>query len=210
MQESSNATFAPQIHRTVDQGETWSCSPQWCQRDIECCTRNTLGSEGKRRCKESYQKMHHMQKIWGETIHCSPPPLPWLAHRSCLWGTVFHVHGDRFCGTTLCQFCVTWETQQSILLPVYINTCCPPWVNWEFDSHLFLTSIPEDLLAEEDFQQSCWRTMRKPLSPHQWMLRRFQGLAKWSSILRTDKLMGSSSWNESLGGVVSGRDSCVV
>ena len=140
----------------------------------------------------------------------APPPLPWLAHRSCLWGTVFHVHGDRFCGTTLCQFCVTWETQQSILLPVYINTCCPPWVNWEFDSHLFLTSIPEDLLAEEDFQQSCWRTMRKPLSPHQWMLRRFQGLAKWSSILRTDKLMGSSSWNESLGGVVSGRDSCVV
>ena len=32
-------------------------------RDIECCTRNTLGSEGKRSRKESYQKMYHMQKI---------------------------------------------------------------------------------------------------------------------------------------------------
>ena len=140
-QESSIATFAPHIHRTVDQRETWSCSPQWCQRDIECYTRNTLGSKGNRRLKESYQKMHHMQKIWGETIHYSP--LPWFAYRSCLWGTAFHVHRDRFCGTTLCQFCVTWESQQSILLPVYmcINTCCPPRGNWEFDSYVFLTSI---------------------------------------------------------------------
>ena len=31
--------------------------------DIECDTRNTLGSEGKRSRKESYKKMHHMRKI---------------------------------------------------------------------------------------------------------------------------------------------------
>ena len=54
--------------------DTQNC---WSERDMimfttmdECYTRNTLGSEGKR----SRQKMHHMQKIWGETIHCSPSP----------------------------------------------------------------------------------------------------------------------------------------
>ena len=166
--------------------------------------------EGKRSRKESYQKMHHMQKIWVETIHCSP--LPWLAYRSFLRGTAFHLHRDKFCGTTLCQFCVTWEPQQSILLPFYmcINTCCPPWVKPRVWQLRLSYKHSGDLLAEEDFQQSCWRTMRKPLSSHQWMLRRFQGLVKWSSILRTDKLIGSSSWNEPLGGVVSGRDSWVV
>ena len=108
MQESSNATFAPQIHRTVDQRETWSCSPQWCQRDIECCTRNTLGSEGKRRCKESYQKMHHMQKIWGETIHCSPPPSsPDLPTYRVYEGPSFTYTGIDFAG------------------PLYVNSASP-------------------------------------------------------------------------------------
>ena len=99
--------------------------------------------KGREAVKRVIRKCTICRRYQGKTIHCSP--LPWLAYRSCLWGTAFHVHRDRFCGTTPSQFCVTWEPQQSILLPVYmcINTCYPPWVNWEFGSYVFLTSIPK-------------------------------------------------------------------
>ena len=99
--------------------------------------------KGREAVKRVIRKCTICRRHEGKTIHCSR--LPWLAYRSCLWGTAFHVHRDRLGGTTPSQFCVTWQPQQSILLPVYmcINTCSPPWVNWEFGSYVFLTSIPK-------------------------------------------------------------------